>query len=118
MLEVKAAFSVLLMVSLLGIAACGDDDGDEGATTTGADEAETAAGGDESETNANESDEPIRIKTHLNPFNAEGESTGEVLSGSTIGGSAFCAGGKFLDSAVRSLRAGRCRDRSAAPAAR
>ena len=30
---VKTAFTVLLMVSLLGIAACGDDDGDEGGTT-------------------------------------------------------------------------------------
>ena len=99
MLEVKTAFSVLLMVSLLGIAACGDDDGDEGGTTTGAEEAGTAAGGDENETSANESGEPILIKTHLAPLNAEGESTGEVLSGSTIGDSAFCAGGKFLDSA-------------------
>ena len=97
MLAVKAAFSVLLTVSLLGIAACGDDDGDEGGTTTGAEEAETAAGGDENETSADESGEAIRIRTHLAPLNAEGESTGEVLSGSTIGDSAFCAGGKFAD---------------------
>ena len=113
MLAVKAAFSVLLTVSLLGIAACGDDDRDEGGTTTGAEEAETAAGGDENETSANESGEPIRIRTHLAPLNAEGESTGEVLSGSTIGDSAFCAGGKFLDSAVQEpsrsvLRSFRC----------
>ena len=35
MVKVKTAFTVLLMVSLLGIAACSDDDGDEGGTTTG-----------------------------------------------------------------------------------
>ena len=113
MLEVKAAFSVLLMVSLLGIAACGDDDGDKGGTTTGSDEAVTAAGGDDNETDANESGEPIRIKTRLAPLNAQGESTGKVLFGSTIGDSAFCAGGKFLDSAVQEpsrsvLRSFRC----------
>ena len=32
MVKVKTAFTVLLMVSLLGIAACSDDDGDEGGT--------------------------------------------------------------------------------------
>jgi hypothetical protein len=84
MVKVKTAFTVLLMVSLLGIAACGgDDDGDEGGTT------------------AAESDEPILIKTHVAPLNARGETTGEVLSGSTIGDSAFCAGGKFIDGPVK-----------------
>lgn len=73
------AFAVLLMVSLLGIAACSDDDGDEGGTS------------------AKESGEPILIKTHLAPLNARGESTGKVLSGSTVGDSAFCAGGRFSD---------------------
>ena len=97
MVKVKAAFTVLLMVSLLGIAACSDDDGDEGGTTTGAEEAETTAGGDETGTSAKESGEPILIKTHLAPLNARGESVGEVLSGSTIGDSAFCAGGRFAD---------------------
>ena len=52
MVKVKTAFTVLLMVSLLGIAACGDDDGDEGGTTTGAEEAGTTAGGDETGTSA------------------------------------------------------------------
>jgi hypothetical protein len=37
----------------------------------------------------------------LAPPNARGETTGEVLSGSTIGDSAFCAGGKFLDGPVK-----------------
>jgi hypothetical protein len=97
MVKVKTAFTVLLMVSLPGIAACSDDDGDEGGTTTGADEAGTSAGGDETGTSAKESSEPILIKTHLAPLNARGESFGEVLSGSTIGDSAFCAGGRFSD---------------------
>ena len=98
MAKVKTAFTVLLMVSLLGIAACGDDDdGDEGGTTTGAEEAGTTAGGDETGTSAKESGEPILIKTHVAPLNARGETMGEVLSGSTIGDSAFCAGGRFID---------------------
>jgi hypothetical protein len=100
MVKVKTAFAMLLMVSLLGLAACGGDDGDEGGTTTGAEEAGTTAGGDETGTSAKESGESILIKTHLAPLNARGESTGEVLSGSTIGDSAFCAGGKFLDGPV------------------
>jgi hypothetical protein len=100
MLSVKPAFTVLLTVSLLGIAACSDDDGGEGGTSTGAEEAGTTAGRDETGTSAKERAEPILIKTHLAPLNAEGESSGEVLSASTIGDSAFCAGGKFLDGAV------------------
>src|SRR3954465_3264220 len=95
---VKIAFPVLLMASLLGIAACGgDDDGDKGGTT------------------AAKSDKPILIKTHLAPPNARGETTGEVRSGSTIGDSPFCAGGKFLDGPVKTstrsvLRSFRCPD--------
>jgi hypothetical protein len=100
MVKVKTAFTVLLMVSLLGIAACSDDDGDEGGTATGAEEAGTTAGGDETGTSAKESGEPILIKTHVAPPNARDETFGEVLSGSTIGDSAFCAGGKFFDGPV------------------
>jgi hypothetical protein len=81
MIKAKPAFTVLLTVALLGIAACGND-GDEG------------GGG------ANESGEPILIKTHVAPLNAEGETFGEIVSGSTIGDSAFCAGGKFIDGPV------------------
>jgi hypothetical protein len=91
MVKVKTASAVLLMIALLGLAACGDDDGDEAGTTTGAEETGTSA---------KEGGGPILIKTHLDPLNARGESTGEVRSGSTIGDSAFCAGGKFLDGPV------------------
>jgi hypothetical protein len=80
MVKVRTALSVLLMASL-GSSACGDDD-DEGASTT-----------------ATHRHEPILIKTHLDPVNAEGETRGDVLSGSRIGDSAFCAGGSFADAA-------------------
>src|SRR5688500_4926296 len=86
--------ALALVVTTLGIAGCADDYGDEGGTTTGATEARTTAGGDDTGTSAKESGEPILIKTHSAPLNARGESTGEVLSGSTIGDSAFCAGGR------------------------
>jgi hypothetical protein len=81
MIKAKPASMVLLMVALLGVAACGDD-GDEG--------------GDGTEG----SGEPILIKTHVAPLNAEGQTVGKVLSGSTIGDSAFCAGGEFLDGPI------------------
>jgi hypothetical protein len=71
--------ALALVLTALGIAACGDDDGDE----TG--------------THGNAGGEPILIKTHLDALNARGESTGEVLSASTIGDSAFCSGGTFAD---------------------
>ena len=86
--EVKAAFMVLLTVSFLCIAACGDDDADEGGTTTATEEVDTTA---------EEGAKPILIKTHVAPVNARGETVGEVRSGSAIGDSAFCAGGKFAD---------------------
>jgi len=82
MVKVKSAFTVLLMVFLLGIAGCSNDDGDEGGTTG---------------TSAKEGSEPILIKTRVAPQNARGETSGEVLSGSTIGNAAFCAGGNFID---------------------
>jgi hypothetical protein len=82
MVKVKTAFTVLVMVSLLGIAACSNDDGDEGGTTG---------------TSAKEGSEPILIKTRVAPQNARDETSGEVFSGSTIGNSAFCTGGSFID---------------------
>ena|SRR5215217_283569 len=97
MVKVKTTFTVLLTVSFIAMAACSDDDGDEGGTTTGAEEAGVTTGGDETATSAEAGGEPIRIKTHLAPVNASGEMTGEVLSGSTIGDSGFCVGGRFGD---------------------
>jgi hypothetical protein len=88
MVKVKGAVTVLLMVFLLGIAACSNDDGGEGGTT---------AGGDETGTSAKEGSEPILIKTHVAALNARDETVGKVLSGSTIGNSAFCTGGTFID---------------------
>ena len=82
MVKVKSAFTVLVMVFLLGIAACSNDDGDEGGTTG---------------TSAKAGSEPILIKTHVAPLNARDETVGEVLSGSTIGNAAFCTGGSFID---------------------
>jgi ABC-type glycerol-3-phosphate transport system substrate-binding protein len=52
MVKVKTAFTVLVMVFLLGIAACSNDDGDEGGTTG---------------TSAKEGSEPILIKTRVAP---------------------------------------------------
>ena len=83
MVKVKSAVTVLLMVVLLGIAACSNDNGDEG--------------GDETGTSAKKGSEPILIKTRVAPLNARDETVGEVLSGSTIGTSAFCTGGTFID---------------------
>ena len=102
MVKVKTAFRVLLTMSLLGLAACGG--GDEGGTTTGAEETGTTAGRDETGTSTKDGGEPILIKTHVAPLNARGETTGEVLPGSTIGDSAFCAGGKFLDGPLKPPR--------------
>jgi hypothetical protein len=115
MVKVKTALALLLMVSLLGLPACGDDDGDEGGATTGAEETETTAGGDETGTTADEAGERILIKTRVAPPNARDETTGEVLSGSTIGNSPFCRGGKFLDGPVEPpdrsvVRSFRCPD--------
>jgi len=81
---VKAPITVLLMVSLLGIAACGEDDGHEGGTTA-------AKGVETTSTTASDGNEPIVINTRVDI------PTGEVLGGSTTGGSPFCPGGTFRD---------------------
>jgi hypothetical protein len=77
---VRTAYAMLLTVSFLGIAACGDKGG-----TTAAPDVETTS------TTAAQSDEPIRIKTRVDI------PTGEVVGGSTIGDSPFCTGGTFQD---------------------
>jgi hypothetical protein len=79
---VKSAFTVLLTVALLGIAACGG--GDKGGTAAAPDVKTTS-------TTAAKSDERVLIKTRLDI------PTGEVLGGSTLGNSRFCPGGTFRD---------------------
>ena len=81
---VRTAFTVLVMVSLLGVAACGDDGGGEPRTVT----VETLA---EGEQGAPATGDAILIETRIS--NARKHS-GEVLDGSVIGESAFCPGGK------------------------
>jgi hypothetical protein len=85
--RVKLWLPLVLAVTATGLAACGDEDG----TTTGAAETGTAA---------KEDGGPILIKTHVTflkvPDSKVG-AVGEVLSGSTVGDSAFCAGGKLSD---------------------
>jgi hypothetical protein len=102
----KLWLALAWVVTALGLAACGGDDGDAGGTTTGAEETGTTA---------EEGGEPILIKTHVDPVNARGETTGDVRSGSTIGDSAFCAGGRFIDGPVETstrsvVRSFRCPD--------
>src|SRR4051794_28728539 len=80
---VKTAFT-LLVVSLLGIAACGDDDGDAVRTVT----VETPAQTEEGPPGIGDA---ILIETRIS--NAR-KHVGEVLDGSVIGESAFCPGGK------------------------
>jgi hypothetical protein len=90
--KIKTAFTALMMVSLLGITACDDDDDGGG-----------GGGATETTTGATASGEPILIKTHVASAKGTGETppTGEVASGSTIGDSAFCAGGSFSDGPER-----------------
>jgi hypothetical protein len=82
MVKVKSAFTLLLMVALLALAACGDDD--EVRTVT----VETPA---EPEQNAQVIGDAILIKTRIPDAKTH---SGEVLDGSVIGESAFCPGGK------------------------
>ena len=84
MVNVKTAFTVLLTVSLLGIAACGGNNGDEVRTVT----VETPA---EAEQAAPVTGDAILIETRISSARKH---AGEVLDGSVIGESAFCPGGK------------------------
>src|SRR5215217_4855184 len=97
MVRIKTAFAVPLLVSLLGVAACGagDADADAGGATATPDVAATS-------TTAAESNEAILIKTRWSPPDTKEDTiSGEVVSGSTHGDSAFCAGGKFVDGPVQ-----------------
>jgi hypothetical protein len=77
--------ALILTVTALGLAACGDDDDGDESGTTAATNVETTS------TTAAESDEAILIKTRVDI------PAGEVLGGSTIGDSPFCKGGTFRD---------------------
>ena len=84
MVRVKAPFTVLLVVSPPGIAACGDDDGGEVRTVTVDTPAETEEG-------PSGIGDAILIETRISDPRTH---AGEVLDGSVIGESAFCPGGK------------------------
>jgi hypothetical protein len=76
-----------VVVSVLLVAACGGDADDAAGTIA---PSTTEPGG-----------EPIVIRTKIVVADAPGSepiATGEVLEGSTLGGSAFCVGGSILDS--------------------
>jgi hypothetical protein len=88
--------AVALTVTAVGLAACGDEDGDESAMTAAPDAEATSS-------QSAEGSEMILIKTRttigaaeqLGGSNVSGR--GEVLDGSSIGGSPFCPGGTFQD---------------------
>jgi hypothetical protein len=78
---------VLVLVGVLLLGACAGD-GDDAANTSAA--TTTAPRG-----------EPIVIRTRVTIADEPGSepiATGEVLGGSTLGGSPFCAGGTIRDS--------------------
>jgi hypothetical protein len=79
--------AVVVLVGVLFLGACGGDEEDAADTSAAS---TTAPGG-----------EPIVIRTRVviaAEERAEPIATGEVLEGSTLGGSEFCAGGTILDS--------------------
>jgi hypothetical protein len=84
MVKVKTAFAVVLTVSLLGIAACGDDGGTEVRTVT----VETPA---DAEQGPPATGDAILIETRIPSAKKH---AGEVLDGSVMGESAFCPGGR------------------------
>ena len=98
---VRIAFTVLVMVSLLGIAACGDDNGDEGGTTAAPD-VEAAA------TTAADSDEAQPVEVNLERFLLkDGEEPGFERIGaarSETGVEAFVLGGDVPDDEAQRLR--------------
>jgi hypothetical protein len=99
---VRTAFMVLLMGSFLGIAACGDDNADEGGTTAAPDVETTA-------TTAAESDEAPPAKVNLERFLMQaGEEPGfePIEEPRTDHGVQSLAGGFPADEVERLRRAG------------
>ena len=68
--------TLALTICTVGLAACGDDDGDDKAPAT---------------TSGGSGAQKIVIKTRMNI------PTGEIVAGSSIGGAPFCVGGKVRD---------------------
>ena len=88
--------ALLLTLALVGLAACGNDDGDENASAT------TSGTDSDLSADAGKGDEEIVIKTRVKINAAEQNrgsnvSRGEILGGSSIGDSPFCPGGTFQD---------------------
>lgn len=78
---------LLILVSVLCLGACGDDEDDAADTSVASTSARRG--------------EPIVIRGKLIVAAEEGSepvATGTILPGSTLGGSPFCAGGTILDS--------------------
>ena len=83
----RAVVLVLVLVGVLCLGACGGDEDDAADRSVGS----TAA----------PRDEPAVIRTRMDIAETEGAepiATGEVLEGSTLGDSPFCAGGTVRDS--------------------
>ena len=97
----RTAFTVLLVVSLLGLAGCGEDNGDEGGTTAASDVEATA-------TTTAESDEAQPAKVDLKQFLLQdGEEPGfkRIAAPRTeTGVDAFVQGGDIPDDAAQRLR--------------
>jgi hypothetical protein len=80
--------TLALIFATFGLAACGDDGGGGNGTAT--------APGSDSDATAG-SEEVVIETLVVFPENPDDPVTGEVLEGSTIGDSPFCAGGTFSD---------------------
>jgi hypothetical protein len=90
--------ALALTLASVGLAACGDDDGDEdgAATTPGIDNDLAADPGEGSEEIVIKTDVVIDIPEG-GPQPGKSISEGEVLGGSSLGDSPFCPGGTFSD---------------------
>ena len=84
MVKVRTAFTVLLVVLVFAIAACGDDNGGGVRTVT----VDAPAATEEGPSGIGDA---ILIETRIPDPRKH---AGEVLDGSVIGGSAFCPGGR------------------------
>jgi hypothetical protein len=77
----------VLTVTAIGLAACGDEGDGSGAADEAGAQTATPSPPAQASTGSPGSGEPILVKTRINGF------AGEVVDGSTLAGSPFCAGG-------------------------